>query len=379
MVKRVVRGATRQVYKRGVKPLFFRQFPDDTHALLMKTARVTQRTPGVRHLPKLWGYQSTRLEQDVFGFHFRNPVGLSAGFDKNIEIAPTIKSVGFGFMTGGSVTAEVCDGNPRPWFRRLLHTKSVLVHAGLPNAGVDAVRRTLAAYRKDLFSTMPLIVSVAKTNSREAATDDMAIKDYCTSLQLLEKQRIQQMFEINISCPNTYGGEPFTTPKRLEQLLSAVDALALATPVTIKMPINKTWTDFRQLLDVIVRHNIQGVSIGNLRHDRSCVDARDGLTDDQKGNLSGAPTRQISTDLIRQTYAHYGDRLTIIGIGGVFTAEHAYEKIRAGASLVALITGMFFEGPQVVGEINAGLEQLLKRDGFANIADAIGADHKKRV
>ena len=104
---------------------------------------------------------------------------------------------------------------------------------------------------------------------------------------------------------------------------------------------------------------------------------RDHLPEDVKGGLSGAPTRAISTALIRRAYKNYGDRLIIIGVGGVFTAEHAYEKIRAGASLVAMITGVIFEGPQVVGRINRELVRLLERDGFGSITEAVGADHKK--
>lgn len=379
MLRRTVRGATKFVYRHIAKPILFKQHPDGVHHRLIRTARIVQRVPGVRQLPKLWAHHAAILEQDVFGLHFKNPVGLSAGFDKNVEIAPMIQSVGFGFMTGGSVTAEPCAGNPKPWFYRLPHTKSLVVHAGLPNAGVQAVHRTLANYRPETFRDMPLIVSVAKTNSQEAATDEVAIEDYCTSLRTLEAQGRQQLFEINISCPNTYGGEPFTTPERLRRLLTAIDTLQLRTPVTIKMPINKPWPEFRALLDVAAAHRVAGVSIGNLRHDRGGIDPKDTIDDTMKGNLSGAPTRALSTDLIRQTYVAYGKQFVIIGIGGVFSAADAYEKIRAGASLVALITGMIFEGPQVVGEINHGLEKLLRRDGYKNIAEAIGADHRNGV
>jgi dihydroorotate dehydrogenase (fumarate) len=184
------------------------------------------------------------------------------------------------------------------------------------------------------------------------------------------------MHEINISCPNTYGGEPFTTPELLENLLLAIDDLSLEKPVFVKMPISLEWPDFQSLLDVISRHNIQGVSIGNLLKNRSKAMISDELPDTVKGNLSGLPCREISTELIQKTYEVYGDKLTIIGIGGVFTAQDAYDKIRAGASLVAMVTGVIFEGPQVVGEINRGLVELLRQDGFSNIVEAIGHDIK---
>ena len=379
VAKRAVRGATKRVYKHIIKPVLFKQHPDSVHKRLVQTAKVVQKTPGIKQLPKLWAYQSPVLEQDLLGIHFKNPVGLSAGFDKNIELAPVIQNVGFGFMTGGSITADACAGNPKPWFRRLRHSKSLVVHAGLPNDGVEAAAHTVQNYPQAIFATMPLAVSVAKTNSATTVEDSVAIADYCSSLQVLEAQGRAAWFEVNISCPNTYGGEPFTTPHRLEELLSAVDALKLTRPVMVKMPINKPWEEFRDLLDVIVRHCVQGVAIGNLLHDRSGVDTRDKLDPSILGNLSGKPTRKISTELIRQTYLAYGDKLIIIGIGGIFSAHDAYVKIRAGASLVALVTGMIFEGPQVIGEINAGLEKYVKRDGLSSIHDAVGLDHKKSV
>lgn len=366
------RKLTKVGYKNVAKPLLFRQHPDTVHHRLVKTSRVVQRVPGVRRAPKVWSYASDALKTEVCGVTFRNPVGLSAGFDKNIEMAPLLRDVGFGFMTGGSITAHPCDGNPKPWFFRLPKTKSLIVHAGLPNQGVERIVRRLTRYPAKTFRRFPLMVSVAKTNAKAVVSDAEGIDDYCTSLRKLEQENACRMYEINISCPNTYGGQPFTTPERLHTLLTMVDQLQLTKPVFVKMPISLEWKKFEQLLQVIVHHRIQGVSIGNLRHDRAGADIQDDYPEFIKGNLSGAPTRAISTDLVRKTYRAYGDVLAIIGIGGIFTAEDAFEKIQAGASLVALVTGMIFEGPQVVGEINEGLERLLRENGFASVAEAVG-------
>ena len=376
---RIIRGATRRVYISIIKPILFTRHPDDVHTGLIQLGKCVQKLPVVFHLPRLWSYQSPKLTQRVFGLDIRNPVGLSAGFDKDIELAPLMSSVGFGFMTGGSITAKECAGNPKPWFHRLPHSRALVVHAGLPNKGVKAVTNRIAHYPERLFRDMPLAVSVAKTNTIQSATDNEAIIDYCESLQVLNSHHVGQWYEINISCPNTYGGEPFTTPARLRKLLDAIDALNIDRPVVIKMPIDKSWKEFRSLLEVIVSHKVDGVAIGNLSHSRQEVDARDGLTQAVKGNISGLPTRRLSTDLIRHTYAAYGNRLIIIGIGGIFSAADAYEKIRAGASLVALVTGMIFEGPQLIGEINAGLEKYLRQDGFSSISDAVGVDVQKSV
>ncbi|QWQ32425.1 hypothetical protein KOY48_00940 [Candidatus Minimicrobia naudis] len=135
---------------------------------------------------------------------------------------------------------------------------------------------------------------------------------------------------------------------------------------------------FDSLLKVIIQHNIQGVTVANLIKDRKKVEIKDPLTDEIRGGLSGEPTRKHSLELNRHTYKNYGDKLTSISVGGVFSTEDAYAKIKAGASLVGLITGLFFEGPQLIGRINRELVQLLKNDGFSSISEAIGADFNKK-
>lgn len=376
-MRRMIRCVTHAAYRHVVKPILFKYPPDSVHSGLLRVAKVVQKTPGIRRLPVLWTHQTSLLRQNVWGINFNNPVGLSAGFDKNIELMPLMQSIGFGFMTGGSVTAFACDGNKRPWFYRLPYSRSLVVHAGLPNAGITTIAKNIDGYSAKLIASMPLFVSVAKTNSQETVDDIAGIADYCASLRILEAQGKASVYEINISCPNVYGGEPFTSPLRLDKLLAAIDGLQLSRPVTLKMPINQPWDSFKKLLEVADRHNVQGLSIGNLQHSRSGVDSRDTLSSEIAGNLSGKLTEQASNELISRTYAAYGNRFIIIGIGGVFTAEDAYKKIRAGASLVGLITGMIFEGPQTVGMINAELEKLLARDGFAHVNDAVGADHSR--
>lgn len=138
------------------------------------------------------------------------------------------------------------------------------------------------------------------------------------------------------------------------------------------MPINLPLERFDELLEVIAAHTIAGVAIGNLLKDRKLAKLKDPLPDSVKGNLSGAPNKEITTELVRRAYKKYGQKLLIIGIGGIMNAEDAYEKIKAGATLVALITGLIYEGPQVVGDINKGLVKLLKADGFSHISEAVG-------
>lgn len=367
---------TAKTYKYVAKPLLFRQKPDAVHEQLRRSGQIVQKVPPLRGLLRAaWAYQNASyLSQDVLGIHFRNSVGLSAGFDKNFELPLLLKAVGFGFMEGGSLTYHPCAGNPRPWFHRLPNTKSLVVYAGLANDGSKVIIDRIRSYAPSVFADFPLNISVAKTNSEQACTDELAIQDYTGSVRAIKAAGVGSMVTLNISCPNTYGGEPFTTPARLERLLAAVDDEQLTVPVFIKMPSDLPWEQFRALLEVADTHNVQGVTISNLAKDRGQAKLMDPLPDTVKGNLSGKPTWELSNALIRQTYQSYGKRFVIIGVGGVFSAEEAYTKIKLGATLVELITGMIFEGPQLIGQINHGLVDLLKRDGYTNISQAIGVD-----
>jgi dihydroorotate dehydrogenase len=373
-----VSRVTTASYKRIIKPVLFRSPPDTVHNRLLFIGSHVQRyrpaTAVVRHS---WAYQNPDLlGQTVHGVAFKNPIGLSAGFDKNIQLPLLLKALGFGFMEGGSVTFRPCDGNPRPWFYRLPKTKSLVVHAGLANEGVNAIRQRIQSYPATTWNDFPLNISVAKTNSPSACTDSDGVADYVGSLKVLRQPGPGNMVTLNISCPNTFGGEPFTTPQRLEQLLAAVDELHLSVPLFIKMPINLDWPEFNALLQVITRHQVAGVTIGNLNKDRRHIRLLDSLPDTVRGGLSGKPTFALSNALIAKTYHHYGSKLTIIGVGGVFSAADAYTKIRLGATLVELITGMIFEGPQLIGQVNRGLATMLTKDGYTNISQAIGADHR---
>ncbi len=369
---------TQIAYADVVKPLAFRKKPDAVHAQIIRLATKVQKLPLVRQLPKLWRYRNDAyLKQTIFGAEFINPVGLSAGFDKGIQVPYVMKSIGLGWMTGGSVTWDECEGNERPWFYRLPKSRSLVVNAGLPSEGTERVAERTERFASSLFADFPLSVSVAKTNSHDSVGDDAGVDDYCRSLAVFDVLAQVEMLEVNISCPNTFGGEPFTTPVSLEKLLTRVDQLQLTKPVFIKMPIGLLDDAFDELLEVALRHRVTGLAIGNLLKDRSQAHLADDLPDDIKGNISGLPTREITTQLIARAYAKSKGRLIIIGIGGIMSAEDAYEKIRAGASLVALVTGLIYEGPQLVGHINRGLVRLLKRDGLANISEAIGINTKK--
>ncbi|MCB9791003.1 quinone-dependent dihydroorotate dehydrogenase, partial [Candidatus Nomurabacteria bacterium] len=315
------------------------------------------------------------LAQEVCGIHFSNPIGLSAGFDKDANLQNILPSVGFGFMQIGSVTLHPYEGNPKPRLYRLPKSKALVVYYGLKNIGVKKIAQKLKGFRDKNF---PVSISIAKTNSKDTCTTEEGCTDYKGCLEHLVENNIGDFYTINISCPNTFGGEPFTTPEKLDALLKGLRKIDIEKPLFVKMPINLVWEDFRKLLNVIVEYQCDGVIIGNLNKDHSSDLIKDKIPDGVKGGISGLPTKELSNNLISKTYSEYRDKLVIVGVGGVFSAEDAYEKIKLGASLVQLITGMIYKGPQLVGEINRDLVSFLKRDGYANLAEAVGEFHRKK-
>ena len=361
-------------YEKIAKPLLFRLSPDTAHEYTMRMSHLFGRIPGAAPLAKaILVRRRSELESTWHGLSFSSPLGLSAGIDKNAQMVTMSHTIGFGFSTVGSVTSEPCSGNARPWFHRLPKSQSIVVHAGLPNIGVDPILGRIHKTSKKIQGSFPVVLSVARTNSKEASGIDEGIADYVASITAAKHSPAVSIIELNISCPNAYGGESYTTPNLLEKLLHAVDAVKAPQPILVKMPVDLEWPEFNALLEVIAKHTVAGVTIANLTKQRAKANLKEPLGDDIRGSLSGAPVRALSTALIRQTYQSYGDRLTIFGVGGIFTAEDAYEKICNGAQYVEIATGLILSGPGIVEEINSGLQKLLQRDGFTHVSQAVGS------
>jgi len=361
-------------YRNILKKIFFLFDPERIHDLLTSSGIFLGKFTITRYLTsKLFEYRDPVLTQNILGIKFNNPIGLSAGFDKDASLMNILPKVGFGYEEVGSITLEPYEGNPKPRLFRLKNSKALVVYYGLKNTGVTRIISKLRAFKNKEF---PLGISIAKTNCDRTAETHAGVQDYYDCLEKVMESDQGNFYEINISCPNTFGGEPFTTPERLELLLSKLRKLHPIKPMFIKMPINLEWKDFEDLLKVAVKYKVKGVVIGNLTKVRDPKLIHDEIPEGIKGGISVKPTWDLSNELISKTYVHYGDKLKIVGVGGVFSAEDAYEKIKRGSSLVSLITGMIFNGPQLIGEINYGLSQLLKKDGYTNISEAIGVYNK---
>lgn len=349
----------RAIYAHMLKPIFFLFDPELVHDFVSGIGERLGRYALTRGLVRsMLDYEHPSLEQVILDTYFRNPVGLSAGFDKNARLTDIMPAVGFGFMEAGSVTGKPCKGNPKPRLWRLPAAKSLLVYYGLANDGADAIRARLAEKR----FAIPVGMSVAMTNCAETLDMAVAIEDYARAFSLLES--IGSYVTVNISCPNTQGGQPFLNPERLERLLARLDTIPTRKPVFIKLSPDMAREAVDAALRVAAAHRVHGIICTNL--------TKRGVP---KGGLSGKSVVKEADALLAHVYRTCGKRFTVIGVGGIFTAEDAYRKIRLGASLVHLITGMIFEGPQLVSEINIGLAKLLARDGFSSVSDAIGVDN----
>jgi len=355
-------------YVNLLKPIYFKQDPEDVHDVMTRTGEWLGRRWVLRKIISLaFNYSHPMLEQDILGIHFPNPVGLAAGFDKDALLTDILPSVGFGYEEVGSITGDPCEGNPKPRLWRLPKSSALVVYYGLKNEGSEKIAARLC---EKMFE-FPIGTSIAKTNSATTVETQAGIDDYVKAFR--EFVDIGDYFTVNISCPNAFGGEPFTDPTKLGALLSAIDKINTKKPVFLKLSPDLSEEQVTAILDVCASHRVHGFISSNLTKKRDNKNIVEEVVPAQ-GGISGKVVGDLSNAQIRYIYKKTQGKYIIIGCGGIFSAQDAYAKIKAGASLLQLITGMIFEGPQAVGEINRGLVQLLKKDGFINIGEAVGTE-----
>ncbi|MCI5108507.1 MAG: quinone-dependent dihydroorotate dehydrogenase [Candidatus Pacebacteria bacterium] len=338
------------MYRYVIKPILFLFDPELIHDLFISLGEFLGRFSFTRKITGyIYGNKSHSVVVD--GIRYRNPVVLSAGFDYNGRLTEILPYVSFGGVEVGSVTAKSYEGNSKPRLTRLKRSQSILVNKGLKNEGVDAVIKRLGN-KERREEDFVIGISVAKTNSKENCDTKEAVSDYIHSLKRLNKENIGDYYAINISCPNAFGGETFTTPELLESLLMEVVKISIEKPVYVKMPINMEWEEFKVLIDIIRKYRLNGVIIGNLNKNYNELVFREEAPDSYRGGLSGLPCKDRSNDLIEKTRKHVGKDFTIIGCGGIFSVEDAKEKLHKGANILQLITGMIYKGPGLIKNIS---------------------------
>jgi dihydroorotate dehydrogenase len=317
------------------------------------------------------------LAQDLWGLTFPNPFGLAAGFDKNAALPHVWAALGFGFTELGTVTAQAQPGNPTPRLFRLPDQQALINRLGFNNRGAAAVAHELRTRLHHHRPSIPLGLNLGKSRATPLAD---AIEDYRASFAALFD--CADYVAINVSSPNTPGLRDLQAEAQLTQLLEALQAdnrrLAAergvaARPLLVKVAPDLADDDLRAVVSVASGLGLAGLIATNTTVDRSLLPARHPLAA-EAGGLSGAPLRDRSTEIIRRLYRLSGGQLSIIGVGGIFSADDAYAKIRAGASLVQVYTGFVYEGPGMPRRLRRELKTLLRRDGYPTISAAVGAD-----
>ena len=374
-----IRNLILRILFRIMRPVIFLMDPEQAHYSMKRIGVFLGSNFIIRAFTSLlydYGHKSLNIKVD--GIDYRNPIGLSAGFDKDGELTKIYPSLGMGLAELGSITGEICPGNPGKRLFRMVKSKAIVVWYGLNNMGAEKLSARLSGQD---FGRLRVGINAALSNMSSEFDLDSSINDYLKTMTLFKD--IGDYYTVNISCPNTQEGEPFVDKDKLDALLTAInkEIRPIANkPIYVKLAADMSVPEINTIVDACVEHGMEGVVCTNLAKPEFNTEHRPeeypttkGLLPKGKGAMSGLPLQRISTNVVRHVYRRTRGKLTIIGVGGIFSARDAYEKITSGASLCHMITTMIFDGPQNISEINRGLVKLLKADGFNSIAEAVGS------
>jgi dihydroorotate dehydrogenase (fumarate)/dihydroorotate dehydrogenase len=368
------------LYSRLARPLLFRMDPERIHDRAIASAERISRSPAACGLiGALLAFDDPVLSVDVAGLHFRHPVGLAAGFDKNGRGVPLWQAFGFSHVEIGSISAHFSAGNPKPRLFRVPRDRAIVVNYGLPNDGADCVARRLSELQPR-FRT-PLGVNIVNTNhgaGAKAESNDEIIADYVDSVARLQPHATYLV--LNLSCPNTCDGRAFVSDSsRVRQLLAAVAAVPPSKPLFLKVAPFADPHSLDAFLEAVSGFDyVSGFSINLPPGKPPTMTAPPDLLASMPGAVSGHPCEAAANRAIAEIYRRIDPRrYSIIGSGGVFTAEDAWLKICLGATLVQCLTCLVYEGPTVIARICRGLARILAREGLRNIQEAVGSSARR--
>ncbi len=343
------------MYRSFIRPLLFRLKPETAHQLTVALLKVATVLPGVTGLlRRLYAVNDPRLERELFGLRFANPVGLAAGFDKDARLVDGMAALGFGFVEIGTVTPFAQPGNPKPRMFRLPADRSLINRLGFNNHGVSEAARNLARRRSS-------VIVGGNIGKNKVTPNDQALRDYQSCYRALYDH--VDYFTVNVSSPNTPDLRELQEKEPLTELLRGLQQLNQQQPhpkpILLKIAPDLSDGQLDDIVDICQSLSIDGIVATNT------TISRDGLvTSDQQlssagnGGLSGQALRQRATAVIRYLHQRSGGQLPIIGVGGVASPEDALEKLAAGASLVQIYTGLVYEGPALVKRINQALAEM---------------------
>lgn len=340
-----------------LRPALFRLDAESAHGLALRGLSLAGAWPPARPSPA--------LASTVAGIAFANPVGMAAGFDKDGEVPDALLKLGFGFAEAGSITPLPQSGNPRPRLFRLVEDRAVINRMGFNNKGGDVAFARLAARRG-----RPGVVGINIGANKDS---DDRVADYARMAALMAP--LASYLAVNISSPNTPGLRALQDESALTGLLDAViearDAACSGPvpPIFLKVAPDLEPADIDAISRIAIDKQLGALIVSNTTISRPPLRSHHA---DETGGLSGAPLKDLAQQRLRDFRQATGDALPLIGVGGIATAEDAWARIRAGASLVQLYSAMVYEGPFIARRINKGLEVLMKQEGFNTIAEAVG-------
>lgn len=348
---------------KSLRPLLFSLQAETAHELGINGLKILQATNQIRQLVQnFYQIRNPILETKCLGLDFPTPIGMAAGFDKDGEVVNAIAALGFGFVEVGTVTPMPQPGNPRPRLFRLPEDEGIINRLGFNGAGAEYVRDQF-----DLrgLPDVPVGVNIGKMNDSSA---EKAIDDYRNVVNTFGNH--PDYFVVNVSCPNTPEKYDEQSPDHLATVFSTlVEAKPTQVPLLVKVGPDSSRESLQSLVEIVHDHDLDGIIATNTTTDHDGLQSQKAC---EWGGVSGKPLEQKANRTIR-VLASLTD-LPIIGVGGVRDAESAYRKILAGSSLVQLYTGFVYGGPSTAKKINRGIVELLKRDGFDTVSEAVGAD-----
>ncbi len=366
-------------YTSLIRPLLFAFAPETAHHVAMRSLRLGMRLPHVQTFTReLLRLKHPMLRQRLFGLDFMNPVGLAAGFDKNAHAIKELAALGFSHIEAGTVTALGQLGNPQPRSFRLPADKSLINRMGFNNDGCAVVARRLAAdYDMASGQRRPPCILGINIGKSKLAEPEQTVDDHLQSVEALSPYADYMV--VNVSCPNVEGVTALQSSKNLEPLLAAVRKrlreLAPQCRMLVKVAPDLSAAHMADAVSIIIENGADGIIATNTST------KRDGLRTNQqridligKGGLSGQAIRAQSTAALANLARLVDQRLPIIGVGGIDSADAAWEKIVHGASLVQVYTGFIYQGPLLVRAINRGLVVRLKQAGLRHVREAVGRD-----
>ncbi|HZY38790.1 MAG TPA: quinone-dependent dihydroorotate dehydrogenase [Mucilaginibacter sp.] len=337
-----------------IKPILFKFDPEKIHHTVTAALKRANRMPGGPAISRaIWDFEDKKLEKEVFGLKFRNPVGLAAGFDKNAELISEMGNLGFGFVEVGTVTPLPQPGNPKPRMFRLPDDGGLINRMGFNNLGVDVAAERIAAYRRKPNRHRQCLIIGGNIGKNKVTPNEDAVSDYIKCFDRLFD--LVDYFVVNVSSPNTPGLRALQEKGPLTEILNTLQQRnsknGVSRPILLKIAPDLTNEQLDEIVDIVQQTGIAGIIATNT------TISREGLLSNEKlkneaGGLSGKPLTQRATEVIAYLHKKSNGAFPIIGVGGIHSPEDAIEKLNAGASLVQLYTGFIYEGPGLIKRIN---------------------------